>query len=130
VTLFFFFFGVCVYVWLCNREREREREVVYQHNKCIDGSLTTYVCFHVSLCVLVYVYDVIIHVALCKDLPVTTRTFPHITTFLFLSVVLNLGMHKVKDTYMLTLEDIRKWWERKINNYIKNYARRNRLTIA
>jgi hypothetical protein len=30
---------------------------------------------------------------------------------------------------MLTLEDIREWWERKIINYIKNYARRNRLTL-
>jgi hypothetical protein len=31
---------------------------------------------------------------------------------------------------MLTLQDIREWWERKTENYIKNYARRNNLSLA
>jgi hypothetical protein len=31
---------------------------------------------------------------------------------------------------MLTLQDIREWWERKIDKYIINYARRNNITLA
>jgi hypothetical protein len=31
---------------------------------------------------------------------------------------------------MLTLQDIREWWERKTENYIKNYARRNNLSLS
>jgi hypothetical protein len=31
---------------------------------------------------------------------------------------------------MLTLQDIREWWEHKTENYIKNYARRNNLSLA
>jgi hypothetical protein len=30
---------------------------------------------------------------------------------------------------MITLQDICKWWEKKIENYIKNYARRNNLML-
>jgi hypothetical protein len=31
---------------------------------------------------------------------------------------------------MLTLQDICEWWECKTENYIKNYARRNNLSLA
>ena len=31
---------------------------------------------------------------------------------------------------MISEEEIRVWWERKIENYIKNYARRNKLSLA
>ena len=31
---------------------------------------------------------------------------------------------------MLSEEEIREWWDRKIANYIQNYARRNNLTLA
>jgi hypothetical protein len=31
---------------------------------------------------------------------------------------------------MLTLQDIHEWWERKTENYIKSYARRNNLSLA
>ena len=31
---------------------------------------------------------------------------------------------------MISEEDIKEWWERKIDNYIKNYARRNKLSFA
>ena len=31
---------------------------------------------------------------------------------------------------MISEEEIREWWERKIDNYIKNYARRNKLSLA
>ena len=31
---------------------------------------------------------------------------------------------------MISEEDIREWWERKIDNYIKNYAWRNKLNFA
>ena len=31
---------------------------------------------------------------------------------------------------MLSEEEIREWWDRKIANYIQNYARRNSLTLA
>lgn len=31
---------------------------------------------------------------------------------------------------MVNVEEIRQWWNRKIVNYIQNYARRNKLTIA
>jgi DNA polymerase III delta subunit len=31
---------------------------------------------------------------------------------------------------MLSEADIKEWWERKLKNYIQNYARRNGLTLA
>ena len=31
---------------------------------------------------------------------------------------------------MLTEREIREWWDKKVMNYIQNYARRNKLTIA
>ena len=31
---------------------------------------------------------------------------------------------------MISEQEIKKWWERKIANYLHNYARRNILTIA
>ena len=30
---------------------------------------------------------------------------------------------------MISEEETREWWERKIDNYIKNYARRNKLSF-
>ena len=30
---------------------------------------------------------------------------------------------------MISEEEIREWWERKIENYIKNYARWNKLSL-
>ena len=32
--------------------------------------------------------------------------------------------------WMISDEEIREWWTRKVSNYIQNYARRNSLTIA
>ena len=31
---------------------------------------------------------------------------------------------------MISEQEIKNWWERKITNYLQNYSRRNRLTIA
>ena len=31
---------------------------------------------------------------------------------------------------MINEEEIREWWDRKIDNHIKNYARRNKLSLA
>ena len=31
---------------------------------------------------------------------------------------------------MISEQEIRDWWERKIANYLQNYAQRNRLTTA
>jgi hypothetical protein len=31
---------------------------------------------------------------------------------------------------MISKEEIKEWWERKIDNYIKNYARRNKLSFV
>ena len=31
---------------------------------------------------------------------------------------------------MISEQDIKEWWERNIKNYLQNYARRNKLTIA
>ena len=31
---------------------------------------------------------------------------------------------------MISEQEIKNWWERKIANYLQNYVRRNRLTIA
>ena len=31
---------------------------------------------------------------------------------------------------MISEEEIREWWNRKVSNYLQNYARRNSLTIA
>ena len=31
---------------------------------------------------------------------------------------------------MIQEQEIKDWWERKIANYLQNYARRNRLTTA
>ena len=31
---------------------------------------------------------------------------------------------------MISEQEIKNWWERKIENYLQNYTRRNRLTIA
>lgn len=31
---------------------------------------------------------------------------------------------------MLSKEEIREWWNRKVSNYIQNYTRQNNLTIA
>ena len=31
---------------------------------------------------------------------------------------------------MIPEQEIKDWWERKVANYLQNYARRNRLTIA
>ena len=31
---------------------------------------------------------------------------------------------------MILEHEIKDWWERKVANYLQNYARRNRLTIA
>lgn len=30
---------------------------------------------------------------------------------------------------MISEEEIREWWERKIDNYIKNYARQNKMSL-
>ena len=30
---------------------------------------------------------------------------------------------------MISEEEIREWWERKIDNYIKNYTRQNKLSF-
>ena len=32
--------------------------------------------------------------------------------------------------HMIIEKEIKDWWERKIANYLQNYARRNRLTVA
>ena len=31
---------------------------------------------------------------------------------------------------MISEEEIKEWWERKIDNYIKNYAQRNKLSLT
>lgn len=31
---------------------------------------------------------------------------------------------------MISEKDIQEWWTRKIENYFKNYAKRNKLTLA
>ena len=31
---------------------------------------------------------------------------------------------------MISEQEIKNWWKREIENYLQNYARRNRLTIA
>ena len=31
---------------------------------------------------------------------------------------------------MISEQEIKNWWECKIENYLQNYARRNKLTIA
>ena len=31
---------------------------------------------------------------------------------------------------MISEQEIKNWWERKIANYLQNYARRNKLTTA
>ena len=31
---------------------------------------------------------------------------------------------------MISKEEIKEWWERKIDNYIKNYARQNKLSFV
>lgn len=31
---------------------------------------------------------------------------------------------------MISEEEIREWWERKIDNYIRNYAQRNKLSFV
>ena len=31
---------------------------------------------------------------------------------------------------MISKQEIKDWWEYKIENYLQNYARRNKLTIA
>ena len=31
---------------------------------------------------------------------------------------------------MILEQEIKDWWERKIANYLKNYARRNKLTVT
>ena len=31
---------------------------------------------------------------------------------------------------MISEDEIREWWERKIDNYIKNYARQNKLSLT
>ena len=31
---------------------------------------------------------------------------------------------------MIPKQEIKDWWERKIANYLQNYARRNRLTVS
>ena len=31
---------------------------------------------------------------------------------------------------MISEEEIREWWKRKVSNYLQNYARRNSLTIV
>ena len=31
---------------------------------------------------------------------------------------------------MIPEQEIKDWWERKVANYLQNYARRNRLTVA
>ena len=31
---------------------------------------------------------------------------------------------------MIPEQEIKDWWERKLANYLQNYARRNRLTVA
>ena len=31
---------------------------------------------------------------------------------------------------MISEQEIKDWWERKVANYLQNYARRNKLTIA
>ena len=44
-------------------------------------------------------------------------------------VVTELGKEEMQ-IYMISEEEIRLWWERKIDNYIKNYARWNKLSLA
>ena len=31
---------------------------------------------------------------------------------------------------MIPKQEIKDWWDRKVANYLQNYARRNRLTVA
>ena len=31
---------------------------------------------------------------------------------------------------MISEQDIKNWWERKVENYLQNYAQRNRLTTT
>ena len=31
---------------------------------------------------------------------------------------------------MIPEQEIKDWWDRKVANYLQNYARRNRLTVA
>ena len=31
---------------------------------------------------------------------------------------------------MISEQEIKDWWERQVENYLQNYARRNRLTVA
>ena len=39
-------------------------------------------------------------------------------------------LHDNDHKKMISEQEIKNWWERKIENYLQNYARRNRLTIA
>ena len=49
-----------------------------------------------------------------------------ITTLVLLPVVHNWNVCK----QMILEQEIKDWWERKVTNYLHNYARRNRLTIS
>ena len=33
-------------------------------------------------------------------------------------------------SHMIPEQEIKDWWDRKVANYLQNYARRNRLTVA
>ena len=43
---------------------------------------------------------------------------------------IDLGKLKVVHAEMLSEEKIHEWWNQKIENYLKNYAKRNKLTLA
>ena len=49
-----------------------------------------------------------------------------ITTLVLLPVVHNWNI----SSHMILEQEIKDWRERKIANYLQNYARRNRLTVA
>ena len=49
-----------------------------------------------------------------------------ITTLVPLPVVHDWNVCKL----MIPEQEIKDWWERKVANYLQNYARRNRLTVA
>lgn len=57
-----------------------------------------------------------------------TCVIPHIKLVLF-SVVHNWYKVIIK-TSMINDREIQEWWTKKLENYLKNYSRRNKMTLA
>jgi hypothetical protein len=70
----------------------------------------------------------VFYVFLCKELLVTLSYFP--LDYTIGSILDSSGPGHVEYYINLTLQDIHKWWECKIENYIKNYTRRNNLSLV